>query len=173
MPKGGGQRGTPTFRNGWLGVQGFFGASNTRPHSEPYAAGTDNQAAETPNGAQYLERRTRRRGAHGKGTPPAQKKSPKPWRVADLDDDVPDDAAECESAPSWTRTKNLLIKSQSATPENPEENAHFENCAAAGAAVGSENGLIDAELQAIIQRWGKLPDAVKAGIVAMVRAAGG
>jgi len=47
-----------------LGVQGFLAASNTRPHSGPYAAGTDNQAAETPNGAQhlaqYMARETRR-----------------------------------------------------------------------------------------------------------------
>ena len=62
---------------------------------------------------------------------------------------------------------------QRVNPENPEKNAHSENCAAAGAAVDSENGPIDADLQAIIERWTDLPDAVKAGIVAMVRAACG
>ena len=54
---------------------------------------------------------------------------------------------------------------------NPEKNAHSENRAAAGAAVESENFPIDTALQAIIERWADLPDAVKAGIVAMVKAA--
>ena len=60
---------------------------------------------------------------------------------------------------------------QRATPENPEENAHSEHCAAAGAAVDSENVQIAPDLQAIVERWADLPDAVKAGIVAMVQAA--
>ena len=54
----------------------------------------------------------------------------------------------------------------------PENNAHSEDCAAAGAAVDPENGQIDADLQAIIERWAVLPVVVKAGIVAMVFAAG-
>ena len=33
--------------------------------------------------------------------------------------------------------------------------------------------LIDADLRSIIEAWSKLPDAAKAGIVAMVPAAGG
>ena len=43
-------------------------------------------------------------------------------------------------------------------------------CAAPGAAVGAENAPIDPDLQSIIERWPELPDAVKADIVAMVRA---
>ena len=62
---------------------------------------------------------------------------------------------------------------QRVSAENPEKNAHSENRAAAGAAVDSENAEIDADLQAIIERWADLPEAVKVGIVAMVRAAGG
>ena len=62
-----------------------------------------------------------------------------------------------------------LISSQAATPESPEENAHSRGSAAPGAAVGAENTPIDADLQAIIQRWPELPEAVKAGILAMVR----
>ena len=54
--------------------------------------------------------------------------------------------------------------------ENPEKNAHSENRAAAGAAVDSENSAIAPDLQRIIERWAELPEAVKAGIVAMVRA---
>ena len=63
------------------------------------------------------------------------------------------------------------ILSHDATPENPEENGRFENRDAAGAAVDSENVQIDPDLQAIVERWADLPDAVKAGIVAMVQTA--
>ena len=58
---------------------------------------------------------------------------------------------------------------QRVTAENPQEYADSKSSAAAGAAVDSENGPIDADLQAIIERWADLPDAVKGGIVAMVR----
>jgi len=34
----------------------------------------------------------------------------------------------------------------------------------------AHSARIDSDLRAIIERWGELPDAVKAGIVAMVRA---
>lgn len=50
----------------------------------------------------------------------------------------------------------------------PDENGMFSDRAAPGAAVGPENTSIDPELQAVIARWADLPDAVKAGIVAMV-----
>lgn len=40
-------------------------------------------------------------------------------------------------------------------------------------ALGAENGPKDPELGAIIHAWPTLPDAIKAGILAMVRAAGG
>ena len=55
--------------------------------------------------------------------------------------------------------------------ENAEKDAQSEMSAAAGAALGPENAPIDADLQAIIERWSGLSDAVRAGIVAMVRAA--
>ena len=53
---------------------------------------------------------------------------------------------------------------------NPEENEGFCGSAAHGAAVVSENAPIDHDLQAIIERWPDLPAAVKAGILAMVKA---
>ena len=58
---------------------------------------------------------------------------------------------------------------QQVSSENPEKNSRFENRATAG----SENGPIDAYLQAVIERWTELSNAVKAGIMAMVPAAGG
>ena len=60
---------------------------------------------------------------------------------------------------------------QRVTPENPRENAHSQDGAAPGAAVGIENAPIDPDLRAIIERWADLPDAMKAGIMAMVTAA--
>ena len=62
---------------------------------------------------------------------------------------------------------------QRVSAETSEENAHFDNRAAPGAAGETQNAPIDADLRAIIERWSELPDAVKAGIVAMVRTAGG
>jgi hypothetical protein len=53
------------------------------------------------------------------------------------------------------------------------KNADSRESAARGAAVGAANAHIDPDLQAVIERWPDLPDAVKSGIVAMVRAAGG
>ena len=46
-------------------------------------------------------------------------------------------------------------------------------CAARVAAVGAESASIAPDLEAIIDAWPALPAVVKAGIVAMVRAAGG
>jgi len=63
---------------------------------------------------------------------------------------------------------NLLIKSQSATPEEYE---HSRDSAALGAAVDPENGPLSPDLRFIVERWDELSGPVKAGILAMVRAA--
>ena len=52
-----------------------------------------------------------------------------------------------------------------------EKNAHSRERAALGAAASAENAAIDSDLQAIVKSWPNLSVAVKAGIVAMVRAA--
>jgi hypothetical protein len=62
--------------------------------------------------------------------------------------------------------------SQSASAKNPEESGDSESCAAPGAASDPENAPLDPDLRQIIRRWGGLPGAVKAGIVALVKAAG-
>jgi hypothetical protein len=41
-----------------------------------------------------------------------------------------------------------------------------------GGAIGDESALIDPDLAAVIDAWPRLPKKVKAGIVAMVKAAG-
>ena len=64
-----------------------------------------------------------------------------------------------------------LISSQAAHAEKPEENAHSRDSAAPGAAVDPENGPVDPDLRFIAERWDELSEPVKAGILAMVRAA--
>ena len=66
---------------------------------------------------------------------------------------------------------NLLIKSQRVIPDFSEKDAYPEHRAAPGAAVDSENTGFDSDIQAVIDAWPVLPEAVKAGIVAMIRAA--
>ena len=70
-----------------------------------------------------------------------------------------------------TRTPDTRITIQRATLENPEQNAHSRDSAAAGATVDPENGPIDPDLQTIIEGWPDLPEPVKAGILAMVHGA--
>lgn len=67
---------------------------------------------------------------------------------------------------------NLLLNSQSASPLNAEENDDFQNCAAQGAAVGRNQDPIDSDLAFIIDQWTELPEAVRTGITAIVRASG-
>jgi hypothetical protein len=52
---------------------------------------------------------------------------------------------------------------------NAAKSGNSSDRAAQGAAVDAENGPIEPDLQAVIDAWPALPDAVKAGILAMVR----
>ena len=51
-----------------------------------------------------------------------------------------------------------------------EENAHSSERAAQGAALGADLLLVDSDLQAIVDAWPALPEAVRAGILAMIGA---
>ena len=55
------------------------------------------------------------------------------------------------------------------TLKNPEKNAHSQSGAAHSAADEHAEGPIDPDLRDVIQRWPDLPEAVRAGILAMVR----
>ncbi len=52
----------------------------------------------------------------------------------------------------------------------PRENA---TCQVDGSKSAAREEATDADLQAVINRWQDLPEAIKAGILAMVNAAGG
>lgn len=71
-------------------------------------------------------------------------------------------------AASGTRTHNLQITNQAAIAESSGKTADSAQRAAQGAA---HSAPIDPGLRAVIDRWPSLPDAIRAGIVAMVKAA--
>ena len=56
--------------------------------------------------------------------------------------------------------------------KSSENSALSEMGAAESGAIVAENAPVDPDLQAIIERWPDLPEAMKADIVAMVKAAG-
>ncbi len=68
------------------------------------------------------------------------------------------------------RSRITQIMNLRATPVNVEENIHSRDCAAPGAADTTQNAPSDPDIRAIIEHWPDLPDTVKAGIVAMIRA---
>jgi hypothetical protein len=57
------------------------------------------------------------------------------------------------------------------TTENPEETPHFSKGGAESGANDPQNDRIDPGLALLVERWDSLPEAVRAGIVAMVKAA--
>ena len=69
-----------------------------------------------------------------------------------------------------TRTPDTRVMIPLTTRKYPGKPAHSDNCAAAGAAVETAAAALDPDLQSVIEQWPDLPPAVKAGIVAMVRA---
>jgi hypothetical protein len=102
----------------------------------------------------------------------------KPLRITDLREDVRDDAAGNGNASSGTRTPNPLIKSQF------DGDVSDETASTYGASAGNDsdtdsscgqNGcrgaVTDPELRAVVEAWTELPAAVRAGILAMVKAA--
>jgi hypothetical protein len=67
-----------------------------------------------------------------------------------------------------SRTENLQTNSKI-----PEKNAVFPKVAASGIAVKSADAVSDPNLALIINTWPSLPDAIRAGIMAMVKHTGG
>ena len=91
----------------------------TDPPEALRATGTDDVAADASMAAQHQAQQSGREtgrmdaiACDEAAERKAQRESPKPLAIADLGDDVRGDASDSESAPSRTRTLNLLIKSQ-------------------------------------------------------------
>jgi hypothetical protein len=80
------------------------------------------------------------------------------------------------SAPCWTRTNNLLIKSQSVSGENAGELDHFETRRATDVAVELETFpspvAPDPELALVIATWPTLPEGARRKILKAVKMAG-
>ena len=58
------------------------------------------------------------------------------------------------------------------TPENIGKTGVSDDAGAAAGAVETKREQFSPDLQALIDAWPALPDAIKAGILAMVKAAG-
>ena len=80
---------------------------------------------------------------------------------------VTHNASVCGEGTLPLGTRFMIPLLSRTTPGKP---AHSDNCAAAGAAVETAAAALDPDLQSVIEQWPDLPPAVKAGIVAMVRA---
>lgn len=57
--------------------------------------------------------------------------------------------------------------------ENAGETREAGQSGAECGALGAQNAPLDPDLAAVVDAWPKLPEAIKAGILAMVKAAGG
>jgi hypothetical protein len=57
--------------------------------------------------------------------------------------------------------------------QKPSKVEHSENGDAQIGALGAQTGPCDADLAMLVEAWPSLPAAIKAGILAMVRAAAG
>ncbi len=76
-----------------------------------------------------------------------------------------------KSAPRRTRTFDPLIKSQTGAVENKGLTAHPPHHAPQSVANPAPNAPADPELAAVVATWPTLPPAIRAGVLAIVRAA--
>ena len=74
------------------------------------------------------------------------------------------------NTPPGTRTPDPLIKSQQTAEHNPCKQTTCENAENHSAPYSALSAQDDADLRAIAAAWPTLPAAVRAGIVAMVKA---
>jgi len=82
------------------------------------------------------------------------------------------DSRPCVNAPRWTRTINPLIKSQLSGPRNASSgNGLRISTPAVAHHLPTDICKNDPDLHLVASVWGRLPEAVRAGIVAMVKAA--
>jgi hypothetical protein len=78
-----------------------------------------------------------------------------------------------EAATERTIAGGLGFSVREQTPENTGKTGISADAGANAGAVETKTAHIGPDLQGIIDAWPALPDAIKAGILAMIRAAGG
>ena len=76
-----------------------------------------------------------------------------------------------DSNPRWDFSHSGF-QDRRPTPQNTRKNDDSEAQGSAAGSAPSENQPIPADLQAVIDAWPALPEAIQAGILAMIRAAG-
>jgi hypothetical protein len=57
-------------------------------------------------------------------------------------------------------------------PENTGKTGVSDQSSAESGALDPQNAILDPELAAVVEAWPALPEAIRAGILAMIRAAG-
>jgi len=99
--------------------------------------------------------------------------------LAEVSDDLRDDATDSENAPRRTRTFDPLIKSQISSASKIASNPPSDNdldqsrrsCEVSRAAKCAAETPNDGELPSVIQAWPTLPEAVCARILGLVEGA--
>jgi hypothetical protein len=81
------------------------------------------------------------------------------------------------SVPGATRTHDLRFRRPLTTPETTAENGGISVPPSTGPSTGAQSGpsepaFADPDLGAVVAAWPALPTAIRAGILAMVRATG-
>jgi len=77
----------------------------------------------------------------------------------------------CDATASLAQLAEQRTLNQYESGKNAEKTGTSSCSAAHSAAVDPENGAIDPDLRFIVERWSELSEPIKAGILAMVRAA--
>jgi hypothetical protein len=89
------------------------------------------------------------------------------------DDSTRSGTPACGSAPRRTRTYNPLIKSQTSEAHKPQCGKGLRiSTPPVSHHIPTDTCQNDPDLAAVVDAWQTLPEALKAGILAMVKAAG-
>ena len=89
------------------------------------------------------------------------------WRAHEKTPVLQGSANECDSLPE----SQVGVRGLEPSAFSSEKTAIPQTGGAESGAVGARNSPIDSRLRAVIEAWPTLPDAVKAGILAIVEAA--
>ena len=98
-----------------------------------------------------------------------QEEPHKPLQIASQDDVMREDASADASSGGGIRTPDTRIMIPLSSDLNPGKQEDSDAGAAHGAAVDHAGAQLDPDLQNVIEKWAELPEAIRAGILAMVR----